>query len=69
MMGPLGETIVNLPDLIVPHPRMFERAFALAPLVELDGRLVHPLLGRSLRSLLAAATNAGQAVVATGQVL
>ena len=69
LIGPLGDTIVDTPALIVPHPRLHERAFALAPLVELDSRLVHPQLGRSLRSLLAAALSAGQLAVATGQVL
>ncbi|MGP8163161.1 MAG: 2-amino-4-hydroxy-6-hydroxymethyldihydropteridine diphosphokinase [Acidimicrobiales bacterium] len=28
------------PDLVVPHPRMFERAFVLAPLEDLDASLV-----------------------------
>jgi len=28
------------PDLVVPHPRMFERAFVLAPLEELNASLV-----------------------------
>ena len=69
LIGALGETILDSPELIVPHPRLAERAFALAPLVELDGRLVHPRLARSLRSLLATAIAAGQLAVATGQVL
>jgi 2-amino-4-hydroxy-6-hydroxymethyldihydropteridine diphosphokinase len=31
-----GDERVNEPDLIVPHPRMHERAFVLRPLTELD---------------------------------
>jgi 2-amino-4-hydroxy-6-hydroxymethyldihydropteridine diphosphokinase len=31
--------IVDLPDLIIPHPRLLERAFALIPLHELTGDL------------------------------
>jgi 2-amino-4-hydroxy-6-hydroxymethyldihydropteridine diphosphokinase len=30
-----GEMIIKEPDLIVPHPRMHERAFVLAPLLEI----------------------------------
>ena len=30
-----GDELIDEPDLIVPHPRMHERAFVLAPLLEL----------------------------------
>ena len=40
-----GETIAE-PGLAVPHPRLHERAFALAPVVELDPACVIP--GRGL---------------------
>ncbi len=29
--------VVNEPDLILPHPRLFERAFVLVPLAEIGG--------------------------------
>lgn len=38
-----GEEIVNTPVLTIPHPRMWERAFVLLPLAELDQRLVSEL--------------------------
>jgi 2-amino-4-hydroxy-6-hydroxymethyldihydropteridine diphosphokinase len=31
-----GDEHVNLPGVVVPHPRMFERAFVLRPLLDLD---------------------------------
>jgi len=39
-------------DLIIPHPRLAERAFTLVPLVELAPELPHPWLGRPVRELL-----------------
>ncbi|HSB09323.1 MAG TPA: 2-amino-4-hydroxy-6-hydroxymethyldihydropteridine diphosphokinase [Blastocatellia bacterium] len=40
-------------DLIVPHPRMHQRRFVLEPLCEIAPELVHPVLGTTLRELLA----------------
>jgi 2-amino-4-hydroxy-6-hydroxymethyldihydropteridine diphosphokinase len=34
----VGELTVDEPDLVVPHPRMAERAFVLVPLADLDPR-------------------------------
>ncbi|NLK00412.1 MAG: 2-amino-4-hydroxy-6-hydroxymethyldihydropteridine diphosphokinase [Clostridia bacterium] len=42
------ETIVTQ-DLIVPHPRILERAFVLIPLLELDPQLIHPRDGVPLK--------------------
>lgn len=46
-----GELTLNDPDLTLPHPRLFERAFVLVPLVEIAPDAV--IAGRSLRDALA----------------
>ncbi len=47
--------IVDEPDLVVPHPRLHLRAFALAPLVELDPAAVIPGRGPAREWLAACA--------------
>lgn len=41
----VGEDVVDEPDLQVPHPRMRERAFVMAPLTDLEPSLADPPAG------------------------
>ena len=49
-----GDRIIDTPALHVPHPRIQERGFVLAPLADLDPTLRHPVLGETVDALLAA---------------
>lgn len=60
-----GDDIINEEDLIIPHPRMYERRFVLEPLARLAPDLIHPLLGKSMAGLLAGLSEQGQAVLRT----
>ncbi|KDB09077.1 2-amino-4-hydroxy-6-hydroxymethyldihydropteridine pyrophosphokinase [Burkholderia sp. lig30] len=51
-----GSDSIEEPDLIVPHPRLTDRAFALVPLVEIDPALDIPARGRADAFLAAVAS-------------
>ncbi len=50
----LGDTVVNLPDLEVPHPRFRERFFVLGPLAEVAPDMRDPVTGLRVTELLRA---------------
>jgi 2-amino-4-hydroxy-6-hydroxymethyldihydropteridine diphosphokinase len=44
---------INPTGIVVPHPRMHQRRFVLDPLCEIAPELVHPVLKRTCREMLA----------------
>lgn len=57
-----GDAVIREPDLVVPHPRLHERAFVLAPLADLDPDLEVPGRGR-VAALLAGVDASGCAAL------
>ncbi|MCL6565038.1 MAG: 2-amino-4-hydroxy-6-hydroxymethyldihydropteridine diphosphokinase [Acidobacteriia bacterium] len=55
-----GNSVVRAAELQIPHPRLAERRFVLAPLRELAPTLRHPILGRTIAELLATAPDYAQ---------
>ncbi len=51
--------IFDSPELTLPHPRLHERAFVLIPLADLVPEQIHPLLGKTIRQLLAEVDKTG----------
>ncbi len=44
--------VIELPGLIIPHPRLTERAFVLAPMAEIAPDFVHPVTGKTIMQML-----------------
>ena len=59
--------VLDEPDLVLPHPRLHQRGFVLAPLAEIAPDWVHPGLGRSAREMLAGADLSGVTRLAWGE--
>ncbi len=46
-----GDFVINKPDLVIPHPRMAERAFVMVPLAEIAPDVVHPVSWKKISEM------------------
>ncbi|MEP6615427.1 MAG: 2-amino-4-hydroxy-6-hydroxymethyldihydropteridine diphosphokinase [Ginsengibacter sp.] len=52
-----NDEIINDNNLVVPHPEIQNRRFALVPMNELSPGMMHPVLNRTIASLLSTCTD------------
>ncbi len=57
-----GNLILESPTLTIPHPRLHERNFVLAPLAEIAPNFKHPVFGKTVAMLLSESPDALKAV-------
>lgn len=52
-----GNQIISQSDLKIPHPELEKRKFALTPMAEIAPDLMHPVLKKNIKELLAECTD------------
>jgi 2-amino-4-hydroxy-6-hydroxymethyldihydropteridine diphosphokinase len=55
--------IIESEDLVIPHPRLHLRNFALAPLNDIAPRKNHPAIGKSVQELFEALPDHGEVTI------
>ncbi len=55
----IDDTIMETPELVIPHPKMHERAFVMLPLAEIAPDLVHPKSNRTVSEIASKLSDQG----------
>jgi 2-amino-4-hydroxy-6-hydroxymethyldihydropteridine diphosphokinase len=61
-----GREVIEQPGLVVPHPRIPQRRFVLAPLAEIAADFVHPALHKTVSMLLSGLDSQSRVVKVDG---
>lgn len=64
-----GQEVIDRPQIKVPHPFMTERNFALGPLSDIAGEMVHPVHHKTIRQLYRECTDPLEAEPVTAEIL
>lgn len=64
-----NKEVVETRSLVLPHPRLHERRFVLAPMAELAPALIHPTLNASISDLLAGLKSPHRVTLARADLL
>ena len=51
-----SDQVIETPELVIPHPKMTERAFVLIPLDEIAPDIIHPVENKTVKELLKSVT-------------
>jgi 2-amino-4-hydroxy-6-hydroxymethyldihydropteridine diphosphokinase len=54
-----ADLVLDIQGLVIPHPRLHQRAFVLVPLADLAPDFVHPVFCKPVRELLAEVDSTG----------
>ena len=63
------DLVIDAPQLTLPHPRLHERRFVLAPMAELGPALIHPKLNVTISDLLATLKSSQRVTLARADML
>jgi len=56
------DMVMDLPQLVIPHPRMHKRRFVLKPVCDIDPLINHPVFHCTMQSLLEKIDEEGQRI-------
>lgn len=63
-----GQEVMHTQRLVIPHPRLTERLFAMVPLVEMKPTLLHPAFNKPLKEMADDFGDEQQSLVRLGEL-